>query len=152
MILFGTKAAKLLGFLPPHRQGWYQDIDLWCSPAELAELRQRLNIEFELPAPRAGRVRLFVAPRMLEIDTAPRPSIDMILAGGDLTDGELFGMPAKIAGPAIMYLHKRALRRVLAKAKHDDDIKWLRAAVRLKADHLQLYRQILLEYRQLRPR
>jgi len=147
MLLIGSKAAKLRGFLPAWRGGWYGDIDLQGAKAEMEVFRKVAPIteEKKVNSTNKDKYLFFIPPRNVEFDTSPLPSVEMIYQLPDTIDGEIFGLPVKIISAEVMYLQKRSIQGIFHKDKHPKDLEWLESRINLTEQHLLVYKQLRKE-------
>lgn len=69
MILIGSMAAALGGFLPPYRSGLVRDIDIICQAGELLELVRLTGLKLKPMGP--DKFLVVDTPRVLELSVFP---------------------------------------------------------------------------------
>ncbi len=87
MILIGSMAAALGGFLPPYRAGLIRDIDIVCQADELLDLARLTGLKLKQVAP--DKFLVVETPRVVELTVYPDDAAEAIAGLCDVAGVEL---------------------------------------------------------------
>ena len=91
MILIGSMAAALGGFLPPYRAGLIRDIDIVCQADELLDFARLTGLKLKQAAP--DKFLVVETPRVVELTVYPDEAAAAI---ADLCEVEEIALSAEI--------------------------------------------------------